>query len=46
MPLKSKAQERALWAKDPRVAQEFEDATSAKQRARLPERKKKPKGKK
>lgn len=27
MPLKSKAQERYLWAKHPKVAQEFEDAT-------------------
>lgn len=27
MPMKSKAQRRALWAKDPEVAQEFEDET-------------------
>lgn len=43
MPLKSKAQERALWAKNPKVAQEFENATSKKQRAKLPERVKKKK---
>lgn len=27
MPFKSKAQARLLWAKDPKVAQEFADAT-------------------
>jgi hypothetical protein len=27
MPMKSKAQRRALWAKDPKLAQEFEDKT-------------------
>jgi hypothetical protein len=27
MPFKSKAQAKALWAKNPKVAQEFADAT-------------------
>jgi hypothetical protein len=27
MPMKSKAQRRALWAKDPKLAQKFEDET-------------------
>ena len=27
MPMKSKAQRRALWAKNPKLAQEFEDKT-------------------
>jgi hypothetical protein len=46
MPFKSKAQARALWAKDPKVAQEFADATPNIKA--LPERlkKKKPKTKK
>lgn len=43
MPLKSKSQERALWAKDPRVAKKFESETTPSQRARLPEKKKKAK---
>lgn len=37
MPLVSKSQERALWSKDPEVAQEFEDHTTPEQRANLPE---------
>ena len=36
MPMKSKAQRRALWAKDPKLARKFEDETPGK--ARLPER--------
>ena len=27
MPMKSESQRKALWAKDPKVAQEFEDKT-------------------
>lgn len=36
MPMKSEAQRRALWAKNPAVAQEFEDATPKGKK--LPER--------
>lgn len=38
MPLKSKAEERFLWAKKPQVARKMERDTSKKQRARLPEK--------
>jgi len=46
MPFRSKAQARALWAKNPKVAQEFADATPDIKK--LPERikKRKPKTKK
>jgi hypothetical protein len=45
MPMKSQAQRRALWAKDPKLAQEFEDKTPKGKK--LPERvKSKPKQKK
>ena len=37
MPMKSKAQRRALWAKDPKLAREFENKTS--KNAKLPEKK-------
>lgn len=46
MPLKSKAQERYLWATDPKLAKKYEDATSKKQRAKLPEKAKKKAAKK
>ena len=36
MPLRSKAQERFLWAKDPKLAQKFEDETP--KNAKLPAR--------
>ncbi len=36
MPMRSKAQRRALWSKDPKVAREFEDATPKGKK--LPER--------
>lgn len=39
MPFKSKAQRRALYAKDPKLAAEFEKKT--KKSARLPEKLKK-----
>lgn len=41
MPLKSKAQERFLWAKHPDVAQKFEDETPKKEKANLPQHVKK-----
>ena len=37
MPLKSKAQERYLWAVDPKAAKKMEADTTKKQRANLPE---------
>ncbi len=43
MPMKSKAQERYLWAKHPEVAKEFEKKTTKEQRAKLPEHTKKQK---
>jgi hypothetical protein len=43
MPLKSKAQERYLWATQPDLAKEYEAATSKKAKAKLPEKVKKPK---
>ena len=45
MPLKSKAQERYLWATNEKLARKFEEETSLKQRKRLPEKVKKPKKK-
>lgn len=36
MPMESQAQRRKLWATNPKVAQEFEDATP--KGAKLPER--------
>lgn len=45
MPMKSQAQRRALWAKDPKLAQEFEEKTPKGKK--LPEKvktKKKAKG--
>lgn len=44
MPMKSQAQRRALWAKNPKVAQEFEDKTPKGKK--LPEKVKKKNGKK
>jgi len=41
MPLKSKAQERYLWAVDPKAAKKMEADTTKKQRAKLPEKVKK-----
>ena len=41
MPLKSKAQERYLWATDPKLAKKYEDETSKKAKAKLPEKAKK-----
>ena len=41
MPLRSKSQERFLWAKHPDIAQEFEDKTSKSQKEHLPEHVKK-----
>jgi len=41
MPLKSKAQERYLWATDPKLAKKYEDETTKRQRAKLPEKAKK-----
>ena len=47
MPLKSKAQERYLWATNPDLAKEYEGATPRKVREKLPEKaKKKPAPKK
>jgi len=43
MPLKSKAQERYLWATNPDLAKKYEHATSKKVREKLPEKKKAPK---
>jgi hypothetical protein len=43
MPFKSRAQRRALWAKNPKVAQEFENATPKGKK--LPERKRRKKKK-
>lgn len=40
MPFKSKAQMRALFAKDPKVAHEFASHMTHKQIKRLPEKKK------
>lgn len=40
MHMKSKAQRKALWAKDPELARKFEDETPGK--AKLPERVKHP----
>ena len=37
MPLKSKAQEKYLWANDPKLAQEFEDKTPKSAKKGLPE---------
>ncbi len=45
MPFKSKAQMRYLYAVEPKVAEEFANATSKKQLKKLPEKVKK-KGKK
>lgn len=45
MPLKSKAQEKKLWATNPKLAQKFEDHTTKEQRAKLPEKVKKDKSK-
>lgn len=45
MPLKSKAQERYLWATNPDLAREYEKATPRKKRAKLPEKVKQPKKK-
>lgn len=42
MPMQSKAQRRALWAKDPKLAREFEAKTP--KGAKLPARVKKRKG--
>jgi len=42
--MKSKAQRRALWAKDPKLAQKFEDETP--KNAKLPEHVKKGKKRK
>jgi len=44
MPMKSQAQRRALWAKNPKLAQEFEDKTPKGKK--LPERVTKKNGKK
>ena len=44
MPMKSKAQRRALWAKDPKLAKKFEDKTPKGKK--LPERVKKKSAKK
>lgn len=41
MPLKSKAQERYLWATNPDLAKEYEAATPRKVREKLPEKVKK-----
>lgn len=46
MPLKSKAQERYLWATDPKLAKKYEEETTKKQRAKLPEKVKKKTSKK
>lgn len=46
MPLKSKAQERYLWATNPDLAREYEKATPRKAREKLPEKAKKPAPKK
>jgi len=43
MPLKSKAQERYLWATNPDLAKEYERATSKTAREKLPEKKRPPK---
>jgi hypothetical protein len=46
VPLKSKAQERYLWATDPKLAKKYEEETTKKQRAKLPEKVKKKAAKK
>lgn len=37
MPLKSKAQERLLWATNPKLAKKFEQHTTTEQKKNLPE---------
>lgn len=41
VPFKSKAQRGYLYSKEPEVAKKFEDETTKRQRAKLPEKAKK-----